>query len=151
MYKRETRFKGQKRVSVGRMTWNSDPPESKSKNSSRESSYEDSSKIIKHEPNFNDGSTDVTISGAQVNKLLIVYVEKKNLLVTLLQKFFVNYYMSHNNLNINFIFQKFLCRSIHMRMHMIVKRRMCNNFAEIFFFSTYKIKVTIAKCFYRSA
>ncbi|XP_067214872.1 zinc finger and BTB domain-containing protein 14-like isoform X2 [Linepithema humile] len=65
MYKRETRFKGQKRVAVGRVTRNSDPPESKSKNSSRESSYEDSSKIIKYEPNFNDGSMDVTVSGVQ--------------------------------------------------------------------------------------
>lgn len=68
MYKRETRFKGQKRVAVGRVTRNSDPSESKSKNSSRESSYEDSSKI-KYEPNFNDGSMDVTVSGTQVNKL----------------------------------------------------------------------------------
>ncbi|XP_025268185.1 zinc finger and BTB domain-containing protein 14-like isoform X1 [Camponotus floridanus] len=62
MYKRETRFKGQKRVSVGRVTRNSDPPESK--DSSRESSYEDSSRVVKLEPNFNDGSTDVVISDA---------------------------------------------------------------------------------------
>ncbi|KAL6439263.1 hypothetical protein ACFW04_003864 [Cataglyphis niger] len=62
MYKRETRFKGQKRVSVGRVTRNSDPLESK--DSSRESSYEDSSRTVKLEPNFSDGSTDVAISGA---------------------------------------------------------------------------------------
>lgn len=62
MYKRETRFKGQKRVSVGRVTRNSDPLESK--DSSRESSYEDSSRVVKLEPNFNDGSTDVAASGA---------------------------------------------------------------------------------------
>lgn len=64
MYKRETRFKGQKRVSVGRVTRNSDPPESRSKDSSRESSYEDSSRVVKLEPNFSDGSTDVAVSSA---------------------------------------------------------------------------------------
>ncbi|XP_029158654.1 zinc finger and BTB domain-containing protein 14-like isoform X1 [Nylanderia fulva] len=64
MYKRETRFKGQKRVAVGRVTRNSDPSESRSKDSSRESSYEDSSRVVKLEPNFNDGSTDIAMSGA---------------------------------------------------------------------------------------
>ncbi|TGZ57567.1 Uncharacterized protein DBV15_02311 [Temnothorax longispinosus] len=63
MYKRETRFKGQKRVSVGRVTRNNDPLESRSKDSSRESSCEDSSRIVKCEPNLNDESaTDVAVS-----------------------------------------------------------------------------------------
>lgn len=65
MYKRETRFKGQKRVSVGRMTRNNDPLESRSKDSSRESSCEDASRIVKCEPNLNDA--DIAISGVQVN------------------------------------------------------------------------------------
>ncbi|XP_011700568.1 PREDICTED: zinc finger and BTB domain-containing protein 14-like isoform X2 [Wasmannia auropunctata] len=65
MYKRETRFKGQKRVSVGRVTRNNDPLESRSKDSSRESSCEDASRIIKCEPNLNDGSGDIAISGIQ--------------------------------------------------------------------------------------
>ncbi|XP_012524713.1 zinc finger and BTB domain-containing protein 14 isoform X2 [Monomorium pharaonis] len=65
MYKRETRFKGQKRVSVGRVTRNNDPLESKSKDSSRESSCEDSLRIIKYEPNLNDGSVNAATSGVQ--------------------------------------------------------------------------------------
>ncbi|XP_018337471.1 PREDICTED: kelch-like protein 12 [Trachymyrmex septentrionalis] len=65
MYKRETRFKGQKRVSVGRVTRNNDPPESRSKDSSRESSCEDVSRIVKCEPNLNDGSADVSVSDVQ--------------------------------------------------------------------------------------
>ncbi|XP_011633898.1 zinc finger and BTB domain-containing protein 14-like isoform X2 [Pogonomyrmex barbatus] len=59
MYKRETRFKGQKRVSVGRVTRNSDPQESKSKDTSRESSCEDSSRVIKCETSLNDESADI--------------------------------------------------------------------------------------------
>lgn len=70
MYKRETRFRGQKRVSVGRVTRNSDLPESK--DSSRESSYEDSSRVVKLEPNFNDGSTDVVISDAVQVKIIFI-------------------------------------------------------------------------------
>ncbi|EZA51639.1 Sex determination protein fruitless [Ooceraea biroi] len=66
MYKRETRFKGQKRVSVGRMTRHSDPSELKSKDSSRESNYEDPARVGK----FNDASANVTLSGAQVSDLL---------------------------------------------------------------------------------
>lgn len=69
MYKRETRFKGQKRVSVGRVTRNNDLPESISKDSSRESSCEDSSRI-KCEPNPNDGSAEVAVSGVQVSELI---------------------------------------------------------------------------------
>jgi len=68
MYKRETRFKGQKRVSVGRVTRNNDPSESR--DSSRESSCEDSSRMIKCEPNFNDGSADVAVSSVQVSELI---------------------------------------------------------------------------------
>lgn len=64
MYKRETRFKGQKRVSVGRMTRHSDPSDSKSKDSSREN-YEDPTRVVK----FNDPSTNVTLSGVQVSGL----------------------------------------------------------------------------------
>ena len=71
MYKRETRFKGQKRVSVGRVTRNNDPPESRSKDSSRESSCEDVSRIVKCEPNLNDGSADVSVSDVQVNELVV--------------------------------------------------------------------------------
>lgn len=75
MYKRETRFKGQKRVSVGRVTRNSEPLESRSKDSSRESSYEDTSRIVKCEPNFNDGSSaDVTRPGVQVSETLTTLV-----------------------------------------------------------------------------
>ncbi|XP_018399625.1 PREDICTED: zinc finger and BTB domain-containing protein 14-like [Cyphomyrmex costatus] len=65
MYKRETRFKGQKRVSVGRVTRNNDPPESRLKDSPRESNSEDASRIIECEPNLNDGSIDATISDIQ--------------------------------------------------------------------------------------
>ncbi|XP_014479112.1 PREDICTED: zinc finger and BTB domain-containing protein 14-like isoform X2 [Dinoponera quadriceps] len=65
MFKRETRFKGQKRVSVGRVTRNSEPVELRSKNSSRESSCEDSSSIVKCEPGFNDTSADVAASNVQ--------------------------------------------------------------------------------------
>lgn len=68
MYKRETRFKGQKRVSVGRVTRNSDPLELRSKDSSRESSCEDSSRVVKCEPNLNDESADVDpLSSVQVS------------------------------------------------------------------------------------
>ncbi|XP_032690237.1 uncharacterized protein LOC116853310 isoform X3 [Odontomachus brunneus] len=63
MFKRETRFKGQKRVCVGRVTRNSEPMETRSKNSSRESSCEDISKIIKGETSFND--TDIVGSNVQ--------------------------------------------------------------------------------------
>ncbi|KAL0117396.1 hypothetical protein PUN28_010314 [Cardiocondyla obscurior] len=66
MYKRETRFKGQKRVSVGRVTRNNDQLESRSKDSSRESSCEDSSRIVKCEPNLNDASADI-VSEIQEN------------------------------------------------------------------------------------
>lgn len=76
MYKRETRFKGQKRVSVGRVTRNSDPLESRSKDSSRESSYEDSSRVVKCEPNFNDGSADGATPGVQVRELLIMHRDR---------------------------------------------------------------------------
>lgn len=71
MYKRETRFKGQKRVSVGRVTRTNDPSESRSKDSSRESSCEDSSRIVKCEPNLNDGSVDVAVSSVQVSELIL--------------------------------------------------------------------------------
>lgn len=74
MYKRETRFKGQKRVSVGRVTRNNDPLESRSKDSSRESSCEDVSRIVKCEPNLNDGSANISVSDVQVNEL--VYQKK---------------------------------------------------------------------------
>lgn len=72
MYKRETRFKGQKRVSVGRSTRNSDILEFRSKerlvlkeDSSRES-YEDSN-AFKSEPNFNNSSSDPTVPDIQMN------------------------------------------------------------------------------------
>lgn len=74
MYRRETRFKGQKRVSVGRTTRNSDPPEFRSKervilkqDSTRDESYENLSNMVKSEPNFNTRSTDPTVPDIQMN------------------------------------------------------------------------------------
>ncbi|CAK9801659.1 Sex determination protein fruitless [Anthophora quadrimaculata] len=74
MYKRETRFKGQKRVSVGRSTRNSDPLDFRAKervisreDSTRDESYEDSSTAVKSEPNFNNGSAEPTVSDIQMN------------------------------------------------------------------------------------
>ncbi|XP_047362353.1 uncharacterized protein LOC124954073 isoform X3 [Vespa velutina] len=71
MYKRETRFKGQKRVSVGRITRNSDPLDIKPKDrsslredSDREWPYEDSGSAIK---SFNNGSVDPTVPDIQMN------------------------------------------------------------------------------------
>ncbi|KOC71378.1 Zinc finger protein MSN2 [Habropoda laboriosa] len=74
MYKRETRFKGQKRVSVGRSTRNSDPLDFRAKeriisrdDSTRDESYEDSPNAVKSEPNFNNGSVEPTVSDTQMN------------------------------------------------------------------------------------
>ncbi|XP_076686412.1 uncharacterized protein LOC143378499 [Andrena cerasifolii] len=74
MYRRETRFKGQKRVSVGRTTRNSDPPEFRSKervilkqDSTRDESYENLSNMVKSEPSFNTRSTDPTVPDIQMN------------------------------------------------------------------------------------
>jgi len=67
MYKRETRFKGQKRVSVGRMTRHSEPPELKPKDSLRESNHEDPTRAVR----FNDASANVTMS--QVSDSLVLY------------------------------------------------------------------------------
>jgi hypothetical protein len=64
MYKRETRFKGQKRVSVGRMTRHSDPPELKPKDSSRESNHEEPIK-------FNDATLNA-LTLSEVSDLLVV-------------------------------------------------------------------------------
>nr|XP_050863098.1 zinc finger and BTB domain-containing protein 14-like isoform X1 [Vespula vulgaris]XP_050863099.1 zinc finger and BTB domain-containing protein 14-like isoform X1 [Vespula vulgaris]XP_050863100.1 zinc finger and BTB domain-containing protein 14-like isoform X1 [Vespula vulgaris]XP_050863101.1 zinc finger and BTB domain-containing protein 14-like isoform X1 [Vespula vulgaris]XP_050863102.1 zinc finger and BTB domain-containing protein 14-like isoform X1 [Vespula vulgaris]XP_050863103.1 zinc len=71
MYKRETRYKGQKRVSVGRITRNSDPLDIKPKDrsslreeSDREWPYEDASSTIK---SFNNGSVDPTVPDIQMN------------------------------------------------------------------------------------
>lgn len=73
MYKRETRFKGQKRVSVGRATRHSEPLEPRSKDrsalredSSRDESYEDSS-AVKSEPGFNSRSADPTVPDIQMH------------------------------------------------------------------------------------
>ncbi|KAK9310594.1 hypothetical protein QLX08_000144 [Tetragonisca angustula] len=73
MYKRETRFKGQKRVSVGRSTRNNDILEFRSKEriaskeeSTRES-YEDSSNTVKSDSNFNNASADPTVPDIQMN------------------------------------------------------------------------------------
>ncbi|KAK1131982.1 hypothetical protein K0M31_016124 [Melipona bicolor] len=73
MYKRETRFKGQKRVSVGRSTRNNDVLEFRSKEriaskeeSTRES-YEDSSNTVKSDSNFNNASADPTVPDIQMN------------------------------------------------------------------------------------
>lgn len=71
MYKRETRFKGQKRVSVGRITRNSDTTlDIKQKDrmslrddSDREWSYDDTSNTMK---SFN-GSVDPTVPDIQMN------------------------------------------------------------------------------------
>ncbi|KAG7205548.1 hypothetical protein KM043_007524 [Ampulex compressa] len=74
MYKRETRFKGQKRVSVGRVTRNSESHESRSKeraslreDSSRDTSYEDSPNVVKSELSFSNGSADPTVPDIQMN------------------------------------------------------------------------------------
>ncbi|XP_031830878.1 uncharacterized protein LOC116426285 isoform X2 [Nomia melanderi] len=74
MYKRETRFKGQKRVSVGRTSRNTEPQEYRSKerlvqkeDTSREDMYEDTSNTVKSEPSFNNGSTDPTVPDIQMN------------------------------------------------------------------------------------
>ncbi|KAI4499673.1 hypothetical protein M0802_005243 [Mischocyttarus mexicanus] len=70
MYKRETRYKGQKRVSVGRITRNSNPLEIKPKDRSslreedRDWPYEDASSTIK---SFNNGSVDPTVPDIQMN------------------------------------------------------------------------------------
>ncbi|KAL2719657.1 zinc finger and BTB domain-containing protein 14-like isoform X1 [Vespula squamosa] len=70
MYKRETRYKGQKRVSVGRITRNSDPlDKSKDRSSLREEPekewpYEDASSAVK---SFNNGSVDPTVPDIQMN------------------------------------------------------------------------------------
>ncbi|XP_076277144.1 uncharacterized protein LOC143207487 isoform X1 [Lasioglossum baleicum] len=73
MYKRETRFKGQKRVSVGRTSRNSEPQEYRTKerlvqkeDNSREEMYEDSA-TMRSETNFNNGSTDPTVPDIQMN------------------------------------------------------------------------------------
>lgn len=70
MYKRETRYKGQKRVSVGRITRNSDLLDIKSKDrsvlrddSDREWSYDDTSNTMR---SFN-GSVDPTVPDIQMN------------------------------------------------------------------------------------
>ncbi|XP_020283386.1 zinc finger and BTB domain-containing protein 14-like isoform X1 [Pseudomyrmex gracilis] len=67
MYKRETRFKGQKRVAVGRVTRNSDSLQLRfnAKDISQEPSYENSSKAVKCEATFDDGPTDVAMSDSQ--------------------------------------------------------------------------------------
>nr|XP_034186228.1 protein tramtrack, beta isoform-like isoform X1 [Osmia lignaria] len=74
MYKRETRFKGQKRVSVGRSTRNNDPLEIKPRdrillkeNATRDENYDDSSNVVKSELNFNNGSSDPTVPDIQMN------------------------------------------------------------------------------------
>lgn len=71
MYKRETRFKGQKRVSVGRIPRNVDPLEIKPKDrvsfrdeQGREWAYEFSSGVTK---SFNNSSTDPTVPDIQMN------------------------------------------------------------------------------------
>ncbi|XP_006566223.2 zinc finger E-box-binding homeobox 1 isoform X4 [Apis mellifera] len=82
MYKRETRFKGQKRVSVGRSTRNNDILEYRSKDrviskedSTRES-YEDSS-AVKCESNFNNASSDPTDSSKSMDDNSRLSVKKK--------------------------------------------------------------------------
>lgn len=72
MFKRETRFKGQKRVCVGRVTRNSEPMETRSKDSSRDSSCEDSSRIVKCETSFNDAMDTAASNVQQVSELLHV-------------------------------------------------------------------------------
>ncbi|XP_071857190.1 uncharacterized protein isoform X2 [Bombus fervidus] len=83
MYKRETRFKGQKRVSVGRSTRNNDVLEFRSKEriaskeeSTRES-YVDSSNTVKSEPNFNNTSADPTESSRNTHDSLKLIIKKK--------------------------------------------------------------------------
>ncbi|XP_012135416.1 uncharacterized protein LOC100875444 isoform X2 [Megachile rotundata] len=85
MYKRETRFKGQKRVSVGRSTRNSDPLEIKPKdrltlkeNSTRDENYDDSSNTVKSELNFNNGSSDPTDSSKDTNESSRLTIKKKS-------------------------------------------------------------------------
>ncbi|XP_076247140.1 uncharacterized protein LOC143187072 [Calliopsis andreniformis] len=74
MYRRETRFKGQKRVSVGRTTRNSDLVEFKKKErailkegSTRDESHENLSNLVRSESNFNNRSTDPTVPDIQMN------------------------------------------------------------------------------------
>lgn len=74
MYRRETRFKGQKRVSVGRTTRNSDPVEFRRKErvilkegSTRDESQENLSNAVRSELNFNNGSADPTVPDIQMN------------------------------------------------------------------------------------
>ncbi|XP_076752793.1 uncharacterized protein LOC143424542 isoform X2 [Xylocopa sonorina] len=84
MYKRETRFKGQKRVSVGRSTRNSDVLEFRtkermvSKEDSTRESYEDSSNAIKSEPSFNNGSVDPTDSSKSMDDNPRLMIKKKS-------------------------------------------------------------------------
>ncbi|XP_033340540.1 uncharacterized protein LOC117228704 isoform X2 [Megalopta genalis] len=84
MYKRETRFKGQKRVSVGRTSRNSEPQEYRSKerlaqkeDTSRDEMYEESS-AVKSEPNFNNGSSDPTDSSRSADESSRLTVKKRN-------------------------------------------------------------------------
>ncbi|XP_076180151.1 uncharacterized protein LOC143153149 isoform X1 [Ptiloglossa arizonensis] len=74
MYKRETRFKGQKRVSVGRTSRSNESQEYRSKeravqkeDSTRDESYDDSPNAVKFDTNFNNGSTDPTVPDIQMN------------------------------------------------------------------------------------
>lgn len=59
---------------MGRVTRNGDPLELRSKNFSRESSYEDGLCTVKSEPNFNNSSTDSTVTGAQVNPIKRIFI-----------------------------------------------------------------------------
>ncbi|XP_054014208.1 zinc finger and BTB domain-containing protein 14-like isoform X1 [Hylaeus anthracinus] len=74
MYKRETRFKGQKRVSVGRPSRSTESQEYKSKeratlkeDSARDDNYEDSSSASKFDSSYN-GSTDPTVPDVEMNE-----------------------------------------------------------------------------------
>ncbi|XP_043259777.1 protein tramtrack, beta isoform-like isoform X1 [Colletes gigas] len=74
IFQRETRFKGQKRVSVGRTSRSSESMEYKSKeraasrgDSARDESYEDLPNAIKFESNFNNRSTDPTVPDIEMN------------------------------------------------------------------------------------
>ncbi|XP_017876648.1 zinc finger and BTB domain-containing protein 14-like isoform X2 [Ceratina calcarata] len=80
MYKRETRFKGQKRVSVGRSTRNSDVLEFRAKERKEDSTregYEGSANAIKSEPNFNNGSTDPMDSSKTAEENARLTIKKK--------------------------------------------------------------------------
>ncbi|XP_060819255.1 zinc finger protein 624-like isoform X2 [Bombus pascuorum] len=83
MYKRETRFKGQKRVSVGRSTRNNDVLEFRSKerieskDESTRDSCEDSSNTVKSEPNFNNTSADPMESSKDMDDSPKLTVKKK--------------------------------------------------------------------------